>query len=110
MFTVKRSALFKRQLIDFVQGYMDLAGAEVATRFIDGLEKSIQFIANHPDACLPYEFHGLHFRKWNISGFPHAIYFRVEGQTVIMEAVYAHRMDRSSRLPADFHIDYRGDA
>jgi plasmid stabilization system protein ParE len=104
MFTVKRSALFKRQLIDFVQGYMGLAGAEVANRFIDRLEKSILFIEVHPDACPPYEFCGLHFRKWNISGFPHAIYFRVEGDVIILEAVYVHRMDRLSRLPSDFNM------
>jgi plasmid stabilization system protein ParE len=105
MLTVKRSALFKRHLTDFVQGYMELAGAEVANRFIDALEKSICFIANHPDACTPYEVNGLHFRKWNISGFPHAIYFRVQNKTVIMEAVYAHRMDRACRLPSDFNQD-----
>lgn len=105
MLTVKRSALFKRQLADFVQGFMELANAEVANRFIDGLEKSIHFIATHSDACPPYEFNGLHFRKWNISGFPHAIYFRVRDNTIIMEAVYAHRMDRSSRLSSDFKTD-----
>ena len=103
MYTVKRSALFKRQLINFVQGFMEQAGAEVANRFIDGLEKSMAFIAANPEACFPYEFNGLHFRKWNLGGFPHAIYFRVDGQTVIMEAVYAHRMDRSSRLSSDFN-------
>jgi hypothetical protein len=105
MVTVKRSALFKRQLTDFVQGYMNLAGAEVANRFIDGLEKSILFVAAYPDACPPYKFNGLHFHKWNVSGFPHAIYFRMEDKTIIMEAVYAHRMDRSSRLPTDLELE-----
>ena len=42
MYTIFRSALFKRQLLHFVKNYKERAGIKVASNFIDNLEKSIK--------------------------------------------------------------------
>ena len=102
MAEIRKSALFKRQLMHFVSDYRERAGAEIANKFIDGIEHGTRFIATNPQSCRVYtRIVGKEFRKWRVKGFPHSIYFRLENEVVILEAVYAHRMDTIKRLPSD---------
>ncbi len=48
MYTILRSALFKRQLLHFVKNYKERAGIKIASKFLDNLEKSINFIGETP--------------------------------------------------------------
>ena len=100
MYGIKKSALFKRQSAAFVSDYRERSGATIANTFVDGLEQGIKFIANNPEACVVYAcVVGKKFRKWRVKGFPHSIYFRLENEVVVLEAIYAHRMDAIKRLP-----------
>ena len=84
MKNIQKSALIKRQLINFVQDYNQRAGAELAEKFIDAVERSVDFIQQKPLACSIYTESSKHpilqkyeFRKWRIDGFPHSIFFRI---------------------------------
>lgn len=104
MYTILRSALFKRQLIHFVKNYKDRAGIKVASNFIDNLEKSIEFIGENPYSCLMYtEIAKQEFRKWNVKNFPHAIFFRVNENIITLEVLYAQKMDINSRILNDIN-------
>lgn len=107
MTRILRSALFKRQLLDMTSGYRERAGSELALRFVDQVEDGVAFIAKRPLACAAYtEVQGKLFRKWSLKGFPVSLFFRVEGDdTIILEALYAHRMDIAGRLPGDVDED-----
>ncbi len=103
MYQINRSGLFKKQFLGFVADYKERANNDIASNFIDGVGKSTQFIAKNPKACTVYKnVGGYIFRKWKVKGFPHSIYFRVQDNTVILEAIYAHRMDTASRFETDF--------
>lgn len=101
MTTIKRSALFKRQLIQIIRGYHERAGSDIALKFVEEIEESIKFIAGRPSACAVYtRLQGKEFRKWRIGDFPVSVFFRMEGADVIvLEALYAHRMDIATRFP-----------
>lgn len=103
MATIKRSALFKRQLIEIISGYRKRAGSDVALKFVDEIERSIAFIAGKPNACAVYtRLEGKKFRKWRVGGFPVSVFFRIEdGDVIVLEALYAHRMDIAARFPKD---------
>lgn len=107
MTRILRSALFKRQLLDMTSGYRERAGSEVALRFIDQIEDGVAFIIKRPLACAVYiEVQGRVFRKWSLKGFPVSVFFRLEGDdTLILEALYAHRMNIAGRLPGDVEGD-----
>ena len=98
---ILRSALFKRQLIDQTAAYRDRAGPPTALTFVDRVEDATRFIAARPLACAVYtEIDGKTFRKWGVNGFPVSIFFRIEpDETIVLEALYAHRMDIAGRLP-----------
>ena len=109
MKSIQKSALFKKQLIDFVRDYNQRAGSEVAEKFIDAVERSVEFIQQKPMACAIYTESSKHlilqkyeFRKWRIDGFPHSIFFRILNEnTIMLEAVYAHRMNVPYRIQSD---------
>ena len=100
---ILRSALFKRQLIDITSGYRERGGANVALNFVDQAENSIRFIASKPLACPVYtHLEDREFRKWRVKDFPVSIFFRLDNDgVIILEALYAHRMDIAARLPDD---------
>lgn len=109
-YTLHKSALFLRQLKVFTLAYRDdpNAGKNVALRFVDGVEAASAFIQERPLACGIYHEASLHpdlkryeFRKWRVTRFPHSIFFRVEGKVILLEAIYAHRMNVAGRLPDD---------
>ncbi len=88
--------------------YHEQAGRGVAEEFITAVEKALQFIGQSPYACASYEtgsedldLQHYRFRKWNISGFPHKIIFRIEENTILVEVIYAHKMNVASRLTTD---------
>lgn len=83
-----------------IAGYRERAGREVAGRFVDQIEDCIAFIAKRPQACAVYtQLEGKTFRKWRLKDFPVSIFFRVDaGGTIILEAVYAHRMNIAERF------------
>jgi len=100
---IVRSALFKRQLLDITASYRERAGTAIALKFVDQIESSIGFIAATPLACAIYtRLEGKDFRKWGLKDFPVSVFFRLdESGTIILEALYAHRMDIGQRLPRD---------
>jgi len=106
MYTIIKSALYKRQFLEFVRDYKTRAGKQVAHNFANGVEHSTNFIGNTPQACGVYiKIRGLEFRKWGVKGFPHSIFFRIEGDnTIILEAMYAHRMNTGKRLPSEIKV------
>ncbi len=105
---IRKSDLFKRQLIDFAINYKDRAGAIVAENFITSVESALNFIQTNPLACPLYldaQSHELlkahNFRKWTLDAFPHSIYFRVNDTIISIEVIYAHRMHSIKRLAAE---------
>lgn len=102
MHKIQKSRLFKQHTANFVLSYKERAGADVANAFIDSLSQGFKFIAKNPQACAVYTQIGGHeFRKWRVKDFPHSIYFRVTDDVIILEAIYAHRMDILGRLSSE---------
>ena len=109
MFVMQKSALFMRQWLRYAMDYKERAGVPVAERFITAVEEALCFIGQNPYACALYDtgegYEDLRvhqFRKWNLNGFPHLVLFRLTDDSVILiEALYAHKMNVSSRLNAD---------
>lgn len=101
--TIVRSALFKRQLLDITASYRDRAGSGIALKFVDQIDEGVRFIADRPLACAIYtRLEGKDFRKWRLKSFPVSIFFRLEAtDTLVLEALYAHRMNIAVRLPKD---------
>jgi len=106
MYKITRSALYKHQFSEFVQDYKTRAGKQVAHDFANGVEYSANFIGKNPQACSVYvKIRGKEFRKWGIKGFPHSIFFRIEAdKIIILEAIYAHRMNTVKRLPSEVKV------
>lgn len=100
---IVRSRLFKQQLLDITTSYRDRAGSSVALNFVDEVDSGIRFIAGQPLACAIYtRFQGRVFRKWRLKRFPVSIFFRLDGpDTLVLEALYAHRMNIAARLPKE---------
>ncbi len=109
MWKIEKSALFKRQLLDFAQNYKDRVNAEAAGRFVDAIGDAIQFVHKKPLACALYREAKKHqdlkhhtFRKWSVTGFPHSIFFRItDDKTIRLEAIYAHRMNTIMKMSSD---------
>jgi len=109
MWALKKSRLFKRQLMDFAKWDKDNAGQETAERFVDAAEKAIHFVQAQPLACRVYHEAKTHpqlqhdeFRKWSVKGFPHSLFFRLsENQEIFLEAIYVQRMHMMKRLSSD---------
>lgn len=95
-----RSAVFKRQLLDITASYRERAGSAIALKFVDQVEACVGFVAVKPYACAIYtKIEGKEFRKWSLKDFPVSVFFRLEdSDTIILEALYAHRMNISARL------------
>ena len=112
MWQIQTSDLFERQLVEFAQNYRDRASLEVAEKFLDCVEDALNFIEQSPFKCAVYyelqEIAGLEdyeFRKWRVKTFPFSVFFRIQGEHIIlMEAIYAHKMDILNRLPSDFDL------
>ncbi len=81
-------------------GYRERAGRDVAIKFIDQIEDCVAFIARRPQACAVYtQLDGKTFRKWGLKDFPVSMFFRLDdGDTIILEALYAHRMNIAERF------------
>ena len=109
MWRIEKSALFKRQLLTFVQNYKVRANQETAERFIDSVEASIAFVGRNPLACSVYmdaqkhnELKEYEFRKWRVEPFPYSMFFRIKDDKVILlEALYAHRMNTIMKMFTD---------
>lgn len=103
MYRIERSALFKRQLLEITAGYRERAGSEIALNFVDQVEACIRFISSKPRACAVYtSLEGREFRKWRVGNFPVSAFFRIQDDTtIILEALYAHRMNVAARFPHD---------
>lgn len=109
-YTLHKSALFLRQLQSFAVAYLHdpNAGKAIALRFVDAVEAASAFIQErslacsiYHEACLNPNLKPYEFRKWRVKGFPHSIFFRVDGNAVLLEAIYAHKMNIGDRLPDD---------
>ena len=102
-----RSALFKRQLLDLTTSYRTRAGSPIALKFVDQIEDSIGFIAERPLSCAVYtRLEDKDFRKWGLKDFPVSVFFRLDREdTIVLEALYAHRMNIAARFPGDIDRD-----
>jgi plasmid stabilization system protein ParE len=101
MSRIIRSAAFKRQLIEITSGYRTRAGSKTALKFVDKVNVGIRFIVENPLACAVYtRLENKEFRKWSLQDFPTSIFFRLDSDgTIILEALYAQRMNITARLP-----------
>ena len=108
-FSMQKSSLFMKQWREYAHNYQKRAGVEVAERFIVAVEQADYFIKNNPYACALYEpgegyedLQAYQFRKWNLSGFPYVVLFRIKDNiTILIEVLYAQKMDMRSRLMID---------
>lgn len=100
---IVRSALFRRQLLDITASYKERAGSDIALKFVDEIDNAVSFIAAKPLACAIHtRLDGKEFRKWRLESFPISIFFRLESvDTLVLETLYAHRMNIALRLPND---------
>ena len=99
MYDVMKSSLFEEQALAFIKGYRARAGNIVARNFAAGIDASICFISKNPQACAVYTHIGAYeYRKWGVKEFPHSIYFRISNDTIILEAIYAQRMEIEGRF------------
>jgi hypothetical protein len=110
LYEIRRSALFIRQVRSFARSYaQDVnAGTAIALRFVDMVEEATRFIQGNPFACAVYvdaknhpKLSGLEYRKWNVKGFPHSVFFKVDGEVITIAALYAQRMNIAVRFPSD---------
>jgi hypothetical protein len=109
MWQVKKSDLFIQQWRLSALDYKERAGVQVAGHFIDAVEQALEFISENPLACSRYnpgaDYEDLleyDFRKWPLKKFPHSIFFRiVNNDTVLVELIYAHKMNIFGRLLKD---------
>ena len=109
MWTIKRSALFKRQLLAYALDYKNRVNTETAERFIDAVGNAVTFVGKKPLACGRYmeahkhkELTQYEFRKWHVEPFPHSIFFRLtDNNVILLEALYAHRMNTVMKLSLD---------
>ena len=108
VFSIHKTSLFVGQVRSYITYYKQNAGNKIAEKFYLSLEDALGFISKNPYACPIYdleEFDDLRerkFRKWNLSGFPHIILFRIMDKNIIkIDAIYAHKMNLSSRTKKD---------
>jgi len=111
MMRIQKSAAYERQLKEFAKDYRDRAGIETADRFLDGIDEAVEFIAKMPQACaVAYDLKTIdgledyEFRKWRVNGFPHAIFFRIEDDILMLQAIYAHKMNVLKRFPSEINV------
>ena len=98
-----------QQWREYALDYKDKAGMAIAERFITAVEETLDFIRQNAYACPVYEtgegdedLLAYQFRKWNLRGFPHMVLFRLkDSSTILIEVLYAHKMDIASRLRND---------
>ncbi|MEQ1704967.1 MAG: hypothetical protein ABL867_03220 [Rickettsiales bacterium] len=106
IYNIHKSSLFIRQAQASILYYKQNAGIEISEKFIMSLESALGFIAVNPYACAVYKVgkkfkytESYQFRKWNIIGFPYSIFFHISvDNIIIVDAIYAHKMNISSRL------------
>lgn len=101
MLTIKKSATFRKRLVMFTRGYRERAGVAVALNFVEAVDNATKFIHENPELCgidIGTQEHDIlrqyNIRKWNLKKFPHSIFFRIEGELLILETIYAHRMEQ----------------
>ena len=94
-----------QQWRDYAQDYKDRAGLPVAENFILNVEDALHFISATPKACPSYfpgegcaDLEKHHFRKWNLKDFPYVVLFRVAGNDIFVEAMYAHKQQVGRHL------------
>ena len=97
-----------RQWQGYAQDYKTRAGLKVAEQFIVSVEETLNFIQKNPYACASYyigdgydDLRKYEFRKWNLVGFPHLVLFRIEKHNILIEAIYAYKMNIASHSIVD---------
>ena len=108
MWKVQKSDLFIKQLSDHAHYYKRHAGKDIAQKFLRKVGEAIIFIQSNPMACRVYQeaaehslLRGYEFRRWNVAHFPYSIFFRLEENRIILEVIYAHRMNILKRFSSD---------
>jgi len=106
MFKIRQSVLFIRQWRELSNYYNENAGRDVSIKFIHSVDSALLFIQKSPYSCAGYNSgkkfryaRSHQFHKWNIIGFPYSIFFHISvDNIIIVDAIYAHKMNISSRL------------
>lgn len=108
---ILKSAAYERQLEKFAEHYRDKAGIETSDRFLDGIDEAVEFVIKRPLACTVAHdlktvsgLESYEFRRWRVNGFPHSIYFRIEEDRLILQAVYAHKMNVLERFTSEVDV------
>lgn len=109
MWRVRKSKLFKKQLLEFAENYKERVDLKTANRFLDCVDDAMKFVSKSPLACAVYfesqyseTLKEYEFRKWSVKIFPYSIFFRItDNRTVLIEAIYAHRMDTVRKISSD---------
>ena len=80
--TLTRAAL--RDLERVRDHLIQTAGVEVALRFLDAFERCIGLLAEFPKGGASWDFVGHGIRRWNVHGFPYGLFYRNEGDRVVI--------------------------
>ena len=80
--SLSRAAL--RDLEDARDHLLEVAGAVVALRFLDSIEQASDLLGEFPKSGAPWDFVGRGIRRWNIAGFPYGLFYREEGDRVLI--------------------------
>lgn len=105
-YTVYKSDLFKNQLREAADYYAQAASLDVAKNFMRTVEKGIDRVSclhgriYTPPTGFP-ELEKLGYRQFllnSLSSFPYTIYYRLEGDKVLIKSIYGHKQDREAHL------------
>ncbi len=92
----------------YTQDYKTRAGLKIAEQFITSVEEALNFIQKNPYACVSYyigegydDLQKYEFRKWNLADFPYLVLFRINKHNILIEAIYAHKMNIATHSIVD---------
>jgi hypothetical protein len=73
MWRIRKSKLFKKQLLEFAENYKERADLKTANRFLDSVDDAMKFVSKSPLACAVYfesqnseTLKEYEFRKWSV--------------------------------------------
>ena len=53
-------------------------------RFLDAIERCTDLMAEFPKGGSAWDFVGRGIRRWNVAGFPYGLFYRFDGQQVVI--------------------------
>ena len=95
---LRRHSLADKDIIDAIDFYNDALAYQASTRFLNAIEKALQFILVFPDAgssrlC---EMLGLkQFKTWPLTKFPFLVIYMVEDESIDIVRLIHQKRDLS---------------